>query len=765
VPRQVRLLLATRNAHKVAEISRLLAASSVNVATLDTFPSVPEVVEDRDTIEGNAEKKAVETAKAAGVWTLADDTGLEVSALGGAPGVISARWAGPGCSYADNCAKLLREMQDVPAARRGARFRTVMALASPEGVVERVEGRLDGAVASAPRGEGGFGYDPVFVLPDGRTLAELLPDEKNELSHRGRALRLILPRLQKLAAAALVLIGLAAGARAARTEPGQETVWDQIMAAQAQRGLRQGHEYLEQKEYGKALAEIQRAVAENPKEPLGHLLLGVAQYWNGKVDDSIGSYQTALSLDPDNAEGHLLLGISYAWKDDATSAEAEFRKAAELDPTRADARMNLGSIRESVGDSPGALELFRKAVDLDKKNPLYRFQLGSLYRKLGRDFDAVEQFGEAVKLQSDYEDALLELGCAQERMKQNKEAISTLRRAVDLKPGDSVARMRLARLLLAQGQAGKARAVVAEAFHLTPEEGGAGLQLSVSYAGGKRPSEAGAGPNKPAPKTAPEPDAADPLSMFERNLRRVPLDQAAVMHVDAVFLPRPKLVKAGGGEGSSLKKALAQGRSGRGDGAKSVRRDFPLAAGEAQTRDEQIRKVMDELRQVMKDAPQDADARLGMNLTFTHSADIGRTNADPAKPSKVTYEPRQVGNDLGLWIIGTGWMALVAEVLPEPGETPAKVDDADEWTVLGLAYATVGESQRATEAFLNATRLDPRSAPAWLGRGVAAVMSGDEDGAVAALRRALALEPKNKAAANGLKWLLRPAGPKETPKK
>ena len=770
--RQVRLVLATRNIHKVAELSRLLEGRGIECATLDAYPGVPEVVEDRDTLEGNAEKKAVETARACGTWALADDTGLEVEALGGAPGVYSARWSGPGCSYADNCAKLLREMDGVPATRRRAAFRTVMALSDPSGRTEFVEGRLDGSIPERPRGSGGFGYDPVFALPDGRTLAELSPDEKNALSHRGRALRAILPKLQALTLSlAVSLIILAAGpSSAAKTEPGQETIWDQIMAQQARRGLSQGSEFLQEKQYGRALDEIKRSVAANPKDPLGHLLLGVAQYWNGLVDDSIASYKTSLDLDPESAEAHLLLGISYAWKDDAAGAESEFRRATELDPTRADAAMNLGSIREGNGDYPGALELFRKAVDLDKKNPLYRFQLGSLYRKLGRDADAVAQFKEAVKLQPDYEDALLELGCAQDRLGDG-DAIATLRKAVDLKPGDAVARMRLARLLLAAGQAKKARAVLADAFHLTPEEGGPGLQLSVSFAGGQRPAPAGdakPGPGKPEAKPAPEPDANDPLSMFEKNLRRVPLEQAAVMHVDAVFLPRPKLVKNGGAEGGNLKKALAQANSGGQETApKAVRRDYPLTAADAAGRDAQIKKVMDDLRAVMRDAPPDADARLGMNLTFTHSTDAGRADANPnpANPPKVTYEPRRVGNDMGLWVIGTGWMALVAEVLPEPGETPPHADSADWWTAIGLAHATVGEGQRAMEAFMNATRLDEASAPAWLGRGVAAVMSGDEDGAVAALRRALALDPKNRAASDGLKWLLRPSGAQGASKK
>lgn len=186
-------MLATRNAHKAEELARLLGPGGPRVASLAEFPEFPETVEDRDTLAGNASKKAVEAARACGTWALADDSGLFVDALGGAPGVFSARWAGPACSYADNCAKLEREMRG--KASRAASFRTVLALSDPSGAVELVEGRLDGTIGTAPRGTNGFGYDPLFVLPDGRALAELAADEKNAISHRGKALRAILPRL------------------------------------------------------------------------------------------------------------------------------------------------------------------------------------------------------------------------------------------------------------------------------------------------------------------------------------------------------------------------------------------------------------------------------------------------------------------------------------------------------------------------------------------------------------------------------------------
>lgn len=175
-----------------------MGLSGASIASLDAFPAFPETIEDRDTLEGNAEKKAVEAARACGTWALADDSGLFVVALGGVPGVRSARWAGPGCTYADNCAKLLKELAGVVGPMRAAYFRTVMALSDPDGKVEFADGRLDGVIAAASKGHGGFGYDPLFTLTDGRTLAELGPDEKNAISHRGRALQSILPRLRSV---------------------------------------------------------------------------------------------------------------------------------------------------------------------------------------------------------------------------------------------------------------------------------------------------------------------------------------------------------------------------------------------------------------------------------------------------------------------------------------------------------------------------------------------------------------------------------------
>ena len=184
----MKLVLATRNAHKLEEIRDIFDFKSLDVLSAFDFPEIPDVVEDGDTLEANAVKKAVEIAKATGCWALADDSGLEVAALGGAPGIYSARYAGEQCSYSDNNEKLLCELAGKPD--RSAQFRTVIALSDPEGNVQTVEGACPGRIIEELRGSNGFGYDPLFV-PEGytETFAELDSEVKNRISHRARALQ------------------------------------------------------------------------------------------------------------------------------------------------------------------------------------------------------------------------------------------------------------------------------------------------------------------------------------------------------------------------------------------------------------------------------------------------------------------------------------------------------------------------------------------------------------------------------------------------
>jgi len=183
------LLLATNNRDKVTEIRALLADLPIRIVTTGDVGGLPEVVEDRETFEGNASKKALTLAKAAGMVALADDSGLVVPALGGEPGVYSSRYAGENVTYADNNRKLLEAMKDLDGDDRAAYFTTVASVADPRGVMGTAEGRVDGVILREPRGEGGFGYDPLFYHePSGGTFAEIPMEVKNRVSHRARAL-------------------------------------------------------------------------------------------------------------------------------------------------------------------------------------------------------------------------------------------------------------------------------------------------------------------------------------------------------------------------------------------------------------------------------------------------------------------------------------------------------------------------------------------------------------------------------------------------
>jgi XTP/dITP diphosphohydrolase len=190
------LVLATRNAGKLKEIRHLLESEGISVLSLEGFPEAPEVVEDGDTFAANAVKKAESIARAVGLPCLADDSGLVVAALQGRPGVHSARFSGPEANDLSNNHKLLAEMALVPEPQRQAAFCCVMALCLPDEPTRLFEGRVEGLILQKGQGDGGFGYDPLFWLPEfGCTMAELPVDIKNSVSHRGMALRQVVEYL------------------------------------------------------------------------------------------------------------------------------------------------------------------------------------------------------------------------------------------------------------------------------------------------------------------------------------------------------------------------------------------------------------------------------------------------------------------------------------------------------------------------------------------------------------------------------------------
>lgn len=191
----MKIVVATRNSGKVREIENELADLNIEFLSLSEFPEIPEISETGSTFSENAKLKAGQVAEATGLPAIADDSGLEVDALNGRPGVVSARFAGDGASDDDNNRKLLEEMKGVPESERTARFRCVIAFAEPGGEIETVEGSCEGLILTEPRGDQGFGYDPLFYCPPlGKTFSEIDVKTKLSESHRGTALK----KLRKL---------------------------------------------------------------------------------------------------------------------------------------------------------------------------------------------------------------------------------------------------------------------------------------------------------------------------------------------------------------------------------------------------------------------------------------------------------------------------------------------------------------------------------------------------------------------------------------
>ncbi|MDR1400987.1 MAG: XTP/dITP diphosphatase [Endomicrobium sp.] len=183
------IILATSNKHKVKEIKLILKDLSIEILPMTSFSSYPVIIEDGKTFEENASKKAIEAANFFKKWTIADDSGIEVDYLNGAPGIYSARYAGEKCTSYENNKKLLEALKNVPHKKRTAKFKTVIAIASPHSKVSLVDGEIFGTIESCA-GTDGFGYDPVFYIPEyGKTLAEFSSEIKNSISHRAKALQ------------------------------------------------------------------------------------------------------------------------------------------------------------------------------------------------------------------------------------------------------------------------------------------------------------------------------------------------------------------------------------------------------------------------------------------------------------------------------------------------------------------------------------------------------------------------------------------------
>lgn len=563
----------------------------------------------------------------------------------------------------------------------------------------------------------------------------------------------------------LFLISLIpAGSAHAATEPvdlpAPPTVWDRMMEQQSYAKMREGFGWMAAKRYDEAVKIFAKAVLLHPEDPKARMLLGSAYYWSGDVALAMTEYKEAIRLDPKEPQAHQLLAIAQVWTGDMEAAHKSFQTAANLGPDQADIQMNLGSVNMSLGRVTDALVNFRAAVRLEPGNPLYHHQLGLLYSRLRRDADALEAFDRAIKEFPRFEDAILEAGAVLERMHRDDDARERFKKAVRLKPRDNVARFRWALNLWRAGERDKAAEALEEAFWLTPDSKGGGLALNLAFAGAKKAAAAkDAGADEPEPAAA---SPSDPLEVLRRNLKRIPLDQEAKVEVSLIEAPKPMtfdLPEASGG--SALKKALARAEKTPESTTLGVRREFNLPPAAPKQRAADIDRVIEQLRAAAAERGEGADMRMGLNIEYgrKETSNLQRAGAeDMQERSRVSYQPRDVGNDLGLWVKGSGWLQLFHEVIPDLEDSLVEGDrkgDAGGWTLLGVGFAALGEPAVARKAFERALEFAPGSVHPHLGLAVAHVMAGDEAAAVRAYEEVLRLDPGNRIARRSLEWLKR----------
>jgi tetratricopeptide (TPR) repeat protein len=506
-------------------------------------------------------------------------------------------------------------------------------------------------------------------------------------------------------------------ARAVPAAPGQSTVWDRIMAEQSAVNLRRGYSLMGEEDYAAAADEFFKAAQKNPSDPWARLLYGSALYWLGAPDKALDEFEEALRLDPRNSMALQLRGIVKARAGDYGGALADFLASEKLDQSRPDVKMNAGSVYQALGNPARALDYFRAAAALDPSNPLYRYQLGMFYSRLGRYDQAAVQLEKAVSLFSGYEDAILELAVLRERDGALGPAIKLYRKALDLKPGDSVARLRLGWALHKAGRDGEIRKVLDGSFLLAPSNEKGGISMGLAYAG-------------------PQPGAAAPAaSPLYSSLRKIPAGQDARITVELLETPKAALAPAAAGEKmrAGLRDSLRRPK------VSYTKREYFLPASSPEEREKRAAAVAAEADKLMKAVSPDNDARLNFNVVTGPPAAAGKPGA------KAYFKPRDVGNDMGLWVMGDNWLENAGEALEELEEDGGAGREVK--LLRGLGYLLVGEHELALQEFSGG------GAQAALGRSAAWVEAGAEDKALAECLEALRLEPANKVALANKAWL------------
>ena len=524
----------------------------------------------------------------------------------------------------------------------------------------------------------------------------------------------------------------------------KETVWDEIMFEQSIINMRRGVYHMEGENYVEAANEFIKAISKNPYDANAHIFYGSSLYWLGDIDKALLEYELALKFDSKNPLAFQLMAIAYAWKGEMVEALKYFLEAEKYGPQRSDIKMNLGSVYFSLGNFDKSLFYFRKALKLEPKNPLYNFQLGALYKRLGRYYDALHYMRAASRYDRNYEDAFFELGTIYEKLADKDKAISSYKRALYLKPLDSAARFRLAVALLKSGQFKKIEKYLIEAFNLTPKNEKGGISLNLVYSGRVKNRQQAPGDRRQATDGKSSKDDGhenDILNSIENSLRKIDGDEDIKLKVEFLSLPKTSIVRSSSEKrktlSGGLKKRLAdfsspqdsksmtppsayapRGLSNKGAQSSAgvnqlfnkpkvsyKKSEYFINEIDARKREDRISEIIGEIDKILSNSNSDNDVRISVSLETNKRASSSMSDIDSGTPLregsvKVAYNPRMVGNDMGLWVVGRNWLENVEDGLIELDDF-LSVSSSPPIThvVTGLGNLILGQASGAEENF------------------------------------------------------------------
>jgi len=517
------------------------------------------------------------------------------------------------------------------------------------------------------------------------------------------------------------------------------TVWDQIMQEQSVSDMRRGMGEMSVAGYQAAANSFAKAIIKNPKDSLPHFLYGASLYWSGKVDDAMSEYREGLRLSPNSAMGYQLLGIAWGWKGDIAQAQDNFLRAAQLDPKKADTQMNLGSTYVAQKNFDKALDAFRRAVELAPREPLYHYQLGTLYDFMGRDEQAEESYKKAIKYFAGYEDAQLALAALYEKQDRIEEALKFYKKAIRTKPGDFVARLRYGYLLLKQGQTEQARTVLEEAFSIVQFKSD-GIALNAVYrASGQHAA-----------------DFEKQIEQFKNNLLKVPSTKDIQIQVTLEYNPTMTEQEKPSSQSKfaeAYQTLHSKEQTAAGASEMSFQRSFVLNATEDTQRAAQVQQLVEELSHAVSAGGDKYQVNMtvqGRTMDFNSPSALTQNRTTTPK---AVYDPRIVGNDMGLWVMGKTWIRYVEDISADLQEDILNGGNENYLLLQGLAALLGGQSGQAVQSFSSAQAKNTKDVLPLLGLGTASVIAGNDEQAAVYYRQVLQIAPNNKTAKKNLKVL------------